>query len=197
MPEIKPRYEFRIWANSLAPLRDKLGTMAQPSQKSSDEIYFVSAATEKCNAKVRDKLMDIKVFVAEDRGLEQWKPILKAEFPLAAAIITDQVFPGLQLAAPQLSKRQYTYEAFLDEIMRTNPKIAVAAVSKTRYQFNIGVCAAEYSKIMINNIPRDTVAVESTDADAVLQLVNKLDINEPNVSYIREIRRIVGWSGRN
>jgi exopolyphosphatase/guanosine-5'-triphosphate,3'-diphosphate pyrophosphatase len=197
MPEIKPRYEFRIWADSLEVHREKLNAMARPSQKSSNETYFVSAATEKCNAKVRDKLMDIKVFVAEDRGLEQWKPILKAEFPLAAAVITDQVFPGLQLAAPQPSKPQYTYEEFLDEIMRTNPKIAVAAVSKTRDQFNIGVCAAEYSKIMINNIPRDTVAVESTDADAVLQLVDKLGINEPNVSYIREIRRIVGWSEGN
>jgi len=46
---------------------------------------------------------------------------------------------------------------------------------------------------MINAVPRDTVAVESTDPDAVLELVKKLGINEPNVSYIREIRRILGW----
>jgi len=65
-------------------------------------------------------------------------------------------------------------------------------VTKTRYQFNIGVCATEYSNITINKVPRDTVAVESTDPDAVLDLVKKLGINEPNVSYIREIRRMLG-----
>jgi exopolyphosphatase/guanosine-5'-triphosphate,3'-diphosphate pyrophosphatase len=197
MPEIKPRYEFRIWAESLAPLREKLSATAQASEKSSDETYFISAETERCNAKVRDKLMDIKVLVDEDRGLEQWKPILKAAFPLAAAAITEKVFSGLQLQPPPLSKPQYTFDEFLEEVMRPNPKVAVVAVSKTRYQFGIGVCAAEYSRILINSIPRDTVAVESTDADAVLQLVNKLGIHEPNVNYIREIRRILGWSRGN
>jgi hypothetical protein len=78
--------------------------------------------------------------------------------------------------------------------MRPNPKIAVANVSKNRSQFNIGVCAAEYSQITIIDTPRDTVAVESTDPDAVLQLVASLGIHQPNVSYMREIRRIVGWS---
>ena len=78
--------------------------------------------------------------------------------------------------------------------MRPQAKIAVVEVTKTRYQFNIGVCASEYSLITINGAPRDTVAVESTDADAVLKLVGDLGIHEQNVSYIREIRRILGWS---
>ena len=193
MPEIKPRYEFRIWADSLSAHREKLNSMAQPSQKSSQETYFISAETEKCNAKVRDKLMDIKVLVAEDRGLEQWKPILKAEFPLEPEVIRGQVFSSLQLPPPELSNVKYSYDEFVETVMRPNTKIGVVSVSKIRYQFNIGVCAAEYSNILINNMPRDTVAVESTDADAVLQLVNKLGIHEQNVSYIREIRRILGW----
>jgi len=37
------------------------------------------------------------------------------------------------------------------------------------------------------------VAVESTNPDAVLELVRELGINERNVSYIREIRRTLGW----
>ena len=83
---------------------------------------------------------------------------------------------------------------FFSEVVAKEPKIAVVDVTKTRYQFNIGVCATEYSNITINKTPRDTVAVESTDPDAVLELVKKLGINEPNVSYIREIRRILGWN---
>ena len=194
MAEIKPRYEFRIWAESLAPLREKLAAMAEPRETISEETYLISAVTDRCNAKIRAELMDIKILVAEDRGLEQWKPILKASFPLAAAAITEQVFASLELAPPSLQKTEYSFDEFIGEVVSAEPRIAVVDVGKTRYQFNIGVCAAEYSRITINQLPRDTVAVESTDPDAVIQLVRELGISEPNVSYIREIRRILGWA---
>ena len=194
MAEIKPRYEFRVWAESLAPLRSKLEALAQPRETKSAETYLISAVTERCNAKIRAELMDIKILVAEDRGLEQWKPILKAGFPLSKTAIAEQVFPSLEIAAPPLSKDEYTFDEFVEQVMRPQAKIAVVEVTKTRYQFNIGVCASEYSLITINGAPRDTVAVESTDVDAVLKLVGDLGIHEQNVSYIREIRRILGWS---
>ncbi len=193
MTEIKPRFEFRIWAESLVPLRAKLESMALASEKSSEETYLISNATERCNAKIRADLMDIKVLIAEERGLEQWNPTLKAGFPLNAETITGKVFPSLQLEAPPMARPEYAFDEFLNEVIRPNPKIAIVAVTKVRNQFSIGVCATEYSRITINQVPRDTVAVESTDADAVLALVAKLGIDEPNVSYIREIRRILGW----
>jgi exopolyphosphatase/guanosine-5'-triphosphate,3'-diphosphate pyrophosphatase len=193
MAEIKPRYEFRIWGDALAPLHEKLAAKAQPSSKSSNETYLISAATERCNAKIRADLMDIKVLIAEDRGLEQWNPTLKAEFPIGANVIAEQVFQSLQLRAPALAKSAYTYDEFLGEVIRPNPQVAIVEVNKTRFQFTIGICAAEYSNITINRVPRDTVAVESTDADAVLKLVAELGIHEANVSYIREIRRLLGW----
>ncbi|HEX8894506.1 MAG TPA: hypothetical protein VF783_14340 [Terriglobales bacterium] len=193
MAEIKPRYEFRIWSESLTPLQQKLEAKAEARETRSQETYLISAVTEKCNAKIRAELMDIKVLTAEDRGLEQWRPILKAGFPLSNSAIAEQILPSLQLTPPALTMDDYTMEEFFQEVVRKEPKIAVADVTKTRYQFNIGACAAEYSNITINKMPRDTVAVESTDPDAVLQLVRELGINEPNVSYIREIRRIIGW----
>jgi len=195
MAEIKPRYEFRVWAESLTPLRAKLEAFAQPRESRSAETYLISAVTERCNAKIRAELMDIKVLVAEDRGLEQWKPILKAGFPLSKIVIAEQVFPSLEIAVPPLAKGEYTFDQFLQQVMRPLTKVAVVEVTKTRYQFNIGLCASEHSLITINGVPRDTVAVESTDADAVLKLVGELGIHEQNVSYIREIRRILGWSG--
>jgi len=193
MAEIKPRYEFRIWAESLTPLQKKLEAMAQPRETKSEETYLISAVTEKCNAKIRAELMDIKVLIAEDRGLEQWKPIMKSGFPLGSMVIAEQVFPSLEVPVPKLAKAEYPMGEFFSDVVGKEPKIAVVDVTKTRYQFNIGACATEYSNIMINAVPRDTVAVESTDPDAVLELVKKLGINEPNVSYIREIRRILGW----
>jgi exopolyphosphatase/guanosine-5'-triphosphate,3'-diphosphate pyrophosphatase len=193
MAEIKPRYEFRIWSQSLTPLRAKLEAKAEARETKSQETYLISAATEKCNTKIRAELMDIKVLIDEDRGLEQWRPILKAGFPLSNSAVAEQIFPRLQLTPPALTRVEYTMDEFFREVVQKEPKIAVVEVAKTRYQFNIGVCATEYSNITINKMPRDTVAVESTDPDAVLQLVRELGINEPNVSYIREIRRMLRW----
>ena len=195
MSEIKPRYEFRVWADTLTPIRERLERLASPKETVSQETYLVSATTDKCNAKIRAALMDIKVLVAEDRGLEQWKPILKAGFPLESSVVATQVFPSLELPPPVLAKPEYTLDEFLGDVMRADSRITIVDVSKTRYQFNIGVCAAEYAQITLNGLPRDTVAVESVDPDAVLKLVGDLGISEANTSYIREINRALGLVG--
>src|SRR6516164_8518232 len=117
MTEIKPRYEFRIWSESLTTLRRKLEAKAEARETKSEETYLISAVTEKCNAKIRAELMDIKVLIAEDRGLEQWKPIMKSGFPLAASVIAEQVFPSLQVAATQLTKDEYTMQEFFGELI--------------------------------------------------------------------------------
>jgi hypothetical protein len=192
MAEIKPRYEFRIWAENLTPVREQLQALSEPRDMVSRETYLISSATDRCNVKIRAGLMDIKVLVAEDRGLEQWKPVLKEGFPLTRVAISDQVFPSLEIASPPLGKSEYSMEDFFEQVIRPEPKIAIVEVSKTRYQFGIGACSAEYATVTINGVPRDTVAVESVDPDAVLQLVQKLGIKETNVSYIREIKRVLG-----
>ncbi len=191
MAEIKPRYEFRIWAEKLTPIREQLQALAEPREMVSRETYLISSITDRCNAKIRAGLMDIKVLVVEDRGLEQWKPVLKEGFPLTRAAISDQVFPSLEIASPSLGKAEYSMEEFLEHVMRPEPKIVIVEVSKTRYQFGIDACSAEYAAVTINGVPRDTVAVESVDPDAVLELVQDLGINQTNVSYIREIKRVL------
>ena len=196
MEEIKPRYEFRVWADTLASLHEELGRLAESKVAESTETYLISKATDKCNAKIRAALMDIKVLVEENRGLEQWKPILKHGFPLETAVIAAQVFPSLGLPPPALPKPAYELDEFLDAMARTDARIAVVGVIKKRYRFNIGVCAAEYAQTLLNNVPRDTVAIESVDSDAVLRLVARLGISDPNTSYIREIKHVLGWLPR-
>ena len=190
--EIKPRYEFRIWADKLGAVREKLERLAQPKITESEETYIVSAATEKCNAKIRAALMDIKVLVGVSQGMEQWKPIMKAEFPLERSVISGQVFPSLEVASPGLTKPAYELKEFLEDVIRHHSNLKIAEVRKRRYQYKVGACAAEYAQITINGQPRDTAAVESVDADAVLQLVRDLGMGDTNTSYIREIRRVLG-----
>ena len=193
MDAVKPRYEFRLWADTLNSVYEKLGRLSQPKQTDSEETYLVSRSTDQCNAKIRAALMDIKVLVAEDRGLEQWKPVMKAGFPLERSVIAEQVFPALGLLPPPLPQSRYELDEFLATMQNTDG-VAVVRVRKTRYQFSMGPCAAEYAQITINAVPRDTVAVESVDPDAVVDLVRDLGITESNTSYIREIKRVLGWA---
>ena len=194
MQEITPRYEFRIWAETLTDLRDKLQQRAAPSHaENSPETYLISAATERCNAKIRNDLMDIKVLIGTHRGLEQWKPALKAGFPLDRSVIAAQVFPSLELTAPHLSRAQYAMDEFLSEVIGARPEVAVVAVSKQRVHFSVDECQAEFASATIDGRARDTVAVESADPDAVLQLIRALGIEgAANTSYIREIKQIIG-----
>ena len=156
MDNIKPRYEFRVWADTLVSVHERLGRMAQPKTAESEETYLISNATDECNAKIRARLMDIKVLVATYRGLQQWKPILKAEFPLESSVIATQVFPSLDLSPPPLPTTTYELEDFLDHVARTDTRLAIVSVRKKRYQFQIGACAAEYAQTRINDVARET-----------------------------------------
>ena len=194
MTDIKPRYEFRIWAESLSNLQDKLRRLAAPVRtEASKETYLISAATDRCNAKIRDDLMDIKILINTDRGLEQWKPVLKAGFPLERSVIDAQIFPGLELKAPHLSSVRYGMDEFLHAVIRKQPEIEIVPVSKTRLQFALDACQAEFASTIINILARDTGAVESADPDAVLELIRRLGIEgSPNTSYINQIKQILG-----
>ena len=196
MEEIKPRYEYRIWGESLAAIHEKLERLAPPKKTASQEIYLISAITDKCNAKIRAVLLDVKVLVKESEGLEQWEPILKEGFPLESSVIATQLFLSLGLSLPTLERSVYTLSEFLGEVVRREPQITLVEVSKTRYQFSVGACAAEYTQVTFNGLPRETVAVESVDPEAVFRLVRRLDIGGVNTSYVREMKRVLGLTAR-
>jgi hypothetical protein len=193
-----PRYEFRVWGDDLRHLREKLalfGAAEQPSR--SDENYLISIATDNCNAKIRSGVIDIKVLVNEYKTLEQWKPVLKASFPVESSNITGQVFPSLALSAPVPSKAKYEMDEFLDEVVRIDNRIALVNVAKARNRFKAMECMAEFADVLIEGVARHTVAVESMDPEAVLPLATHLGIaGGVNTSYVREIKRVLEISRR-
>ncbi len=194
MAEITPRYEFRVWGQALGHLRDRLAQRGAVSRtESSEETYLVSAHSDRCNAKIRNHLMDIKLLVGTYRELEQWQTVLKAEFPLTQSQVAVQLFPRLELAAPPLSRPQYAIDELLNEVVGTHPQIAVVKVCKHRVQFSVDGCQAEFASTMIGGVARETVAVESIEAQAVVQLIRALGIDgAPNISYVRAIKQVLG-----
>ena len=81
-PAVVPRWEWRTFADDLA-LDDPSNELTPSEVRESDEVYALSPAP--ASVKFRDDVVDVKVLEqVDDAGLEQWRPVLKAAFPLSA-----------------------------------------------------------------------------------------------------------------
>lgn len=111
MAEITPRWEWRAFGSRFGNAEAELAKLIPGGVQESDEIYLLSRAGD--NVKVRDELMDIKVLkVVNGDGLEQWTPVMKAGFPLAAAEV-KKVLESLSLIMPKMKRETYTLDAFI------------------------------------------------------------------------------------
>ncbi len=82
MTIIVPRWEWRTFGEGLGAAGDRLGALPPEHTEESDEVYLL-AGTDGDTVKIRAGLMDIKHLKATNAdGLQQWTPVMKAEFPL-------------------------------------------------------------------------------------------------------------------
>ncbi len=199
MAETQPRFEFRIWGCDLSAVRARAEAIAKPGPaRASAETYIVSRATDRCNAKIRDGLMDIKLLAREEAGLEQWRPEMKEGFPLESATIAKRVFPSLAIQAPQLRRPSYPLDLYLEEVIRPNPKLAIAEVSKRRLGFTIAGCIVEFAEVTINGAPFQTLEAESEDPVELRRALSMLGLGaEHNINYVRQIKSVMGIGPAN
>jgi hypothetical protein len=189
----EPRYEFRIWAPSLAEVRARLDRVSRHEPiEQTRETYIVSDTTSDTNAKIRAGLIDIKVLLGAESGLEQWHAYLKAEFPIDATLIGQKILPALCVDAPALSGRVFTAEEFIDAVVKPHQRLAAVELVKNRRHYPMGESAAEFVEIEILGRKLQSVAVESVSAQAVLDAVGKLGIGgQANISYVRQIKSML------
>lgn len=194
MAEIKPRFEFRTFAQNFGIVTEKMRKLSPLDKiRESSEIYIMSAGNSENNTKVRDNLMDIKVFVTKDRGLEQWNPRMKGSFPMKAEMIRGEVFPAFGVAAPDFKRAEYTLEQFIAEIIRPHKDLVPVSVFKRRYGFMVNNCITEYAELLINGAAIQTVAVESVSVEDILKAKEMLALGEhENINYLHAIKRIIG-----
>ena len=194
MAEIKPRYEFRAFAQDFGMAETRMRRLAKCEQiRESSEIYIVSAANSENNTKIRDGKMDIKVFVEKREGLEQWNPRMKGEFPMMTEVLRKEVFPAFGVAEPDFRREAYGLQECLDEIIFPHPHLTAVDVFKLRFAFTVNGCIAEIAQLLINGAAIRTVAVEHTEIAAILKAKEMLGLQEyENVNYLRAIKRIIG-----
>ena len=190
MPEITPRWEWRSFGCRFGEAESRLAALTPGGVQESDETYLLSGAGG--NVKIRDALMDIKVLrqVNAD-GLQQWIPVMKAEFPIPATE-TAKVFEALELPAPSLLRARYTLDEFIEAFAGPGGAIRAVKVHKRRTRYTFGGCMAELSDVDADGKPTRTIAVESEDAAGVIGAVRKLGLGGfTNTSYPRGLAALI------
>jgi exopolyphosphatase / guanosine-5'-triphosphate,3'-diphosphate pyrophosphatase len=194
MHAIVPRWEWRTW-EPFGDAGQRLEALATDPPQVSDEVYVLALASE-ASVKVRDGLMDVKRLEhVDDDGLEQWRPVTKAPFPLARADVVG-LLDALAVAAG-LERDEYTLDELLAEVLRPRADVRVVAVHKERARFTLGGCMAELSELRTDHGSARTLAIESEDADGVIAAVRELGLaSRHNVSVPRKLKALAGFAGR-
>lgn len=194
----KPRFEFRTFGQDFDDAAYLMSRLSVPVpekvwDRQSDEIYIMSRANNENNTKLRDGKMDIKAFVTEEQGLEQWNPLMKGEFPIAAEVLRDEVFPAFQVPLPDLSQATYTTEEFL-AMIAAHPDLQAVKVHKHRYGYMVNNTICEVAEVLINGARLVTVNSESTEIEDILKTMELTGLTGvENINYLQAIKRVIGW----
>jgi hypothetical protein len=192
---IVPRWELRAFAGRLGDAAARLEALAPDRVHESDDLYLLSLEGED-TVKVRDGLMDVKhLEEVDDRGLERWRPVMKAGFPLEAADVRV-VWTALSVAAPPLERPAYTLDQLLGEVVDP-ATVRPMSVHKRRRSYSVGGCAVELADVRAERTQTRTIAVESEDPARAMAVARDLGLEaRPNTSYPRGLRGLTGFGGR-
>jgi hypothetical protein len=194
MDESELRFEWRVWAPSLDPhsgLLRQHGIAA--GARRSTETYLVAPTRTDVNPKIRDGRLDIKVRRDVIAGFERWKPLCKLAFPVSAADLRQWLFGPIGFTAPTMGHRSYDLNEFLGAVVAPHPGLQAVGIVKYRHDFRLAGCIAEAATVTVADCMLETIAVESSDLDALDAARRLIGLEGwENVSYPTAIVRLLG-----
>jgi hypothetical protein len=194
---IKPRFEFRTFGrnfeNEIAKMKELSAQSTEgDSVRDSNEIYIVSKKNDIYNTKIRDNQFDIKFLVRTLNRFEQWKPILKAEFPISSSLVINEINPIFKIKFIEKSIEGFTREEFLKLIAR-QPELIVVEVTKKRFAFTVNQSICEWAFVAISGVDLYTISAESEDVDDLNATVKSIGLDQfENINYLQGIKRTTG-----
>ena len=193
----KPRFEFRSFGQSFADSAMRMARLSVPVpekfwRRESDEIYIMSRTNDQNNTKIRDGKMDIKTYVQTVEELEQWNPLLKAEFPVSRVQLEAEIIPAFMVEGISLEHGEYGIDAFM-EMISTHPDLLAVRVHKSRSGYQVNDTLCELADVLINGARVQSINIESTELDDILDTREVLGLNGvENINYLQVIKRVVG-----
>jgi exopolyphosphatase / guanosine-5'-triphosphate,3'-diphosphate pyrophosphatase len=192
--QIVPRWEWRTFRANFGPAEEKFRALAPERVQTSVENYILDAASD-ANVKFRDDLLDIKQLErVNPDGLEQWRPIFKAPFPLAAGAIA-RLRAALGLPDSAIPGDALSFDALVAALESVSPRIRSVRVNKMRTRYHIHGCVAELTDVVADGKPIRSAAIEDEDPAKVIAAVRAMRLDGyPNMSYPRGLKQLVGMS---
>ena len=192
---IVPRWEWRTFGETFGEAEERLAALEPTRVDESDELYVVSRGGE-ASIKVRGGVLDVKrLEQVSDDGLEQWRPVAKAEFPIAAAGVAS-LLSALGVESPALARDAFELDELV-EVVSQSSDLIVVPVHKRRAHYTFGGCAAELTEVRTDALTTRTIAVESEDPALVRAALRTLELeSQPNVSFPRGLMALVGFGAR-
>ena len=193
----KPRFEFRTFGQDFSEAAKLMAKLSVPvpekvQHRHSDEIYIVSRTNDINNTKVRDGKMDIKTFVQTLKGLEQWNPLMKTEFPISRDILKNDVYTAFQVEMPELDKSDFTFDEFI-VMINDNTNLQAVRVHKERFGYMVNNTICEVANVLINGAKVVTINSESTEVADVLKTISDVGlVRVENINYLQAIKRVIG-----
>jgi hypothetical protein len=191
-----PRWEWRTFGAGQPEIEAKLRPTTRIAPRRSGEIYLLSSATPH-SAKIRDGALEVKRLLKVDpSGLEQWTLAFKERFPLSAPRLRS-AFAALDLRPIATRRDVYDFEEFLWEVGSNDQPMRAIEVKKTRHQFMYRDCAAEFDRVHIGPVARESFCIESEDPSKVIAAVHAMGLDpHANINFPKGIERALALSTR-
>lgn len=200
--ESKPRFEFRSFGQDFSAVAVRMARFSMPVpeklwERHSDETYIMSRSNDINNTKIRDGKMDIKTYVQTVDGLEQWNPLIKAEFPVSPKTLEDDVFPAFKVTMPKLEQEHYSYEEFITMI-GAHAELHAVKVHKQRFAYSVNGTLCEVATVLINGARVSTINSESTEIEDIKKTLADLGVGDvENINYLQAIKRVIGMINKD
>ena len=192
---IVPRWEWRTFGETFGEAEERLAELEPTRTSESDELYVLSRGGD-ASIKVRDGVLDVKrLEQVSDDGLEQWRPVAKAEFPIAAADVAS-LLSALDVEIPALAREAHDLDELVGVVSQSDD-LLVVPVHKRRIHYAFGGCAAELTEMRTGVLTTRTIAVEDEDPALVRSTVEGLGLwSRPNTSVPRGLAQLLGLDWR-
>ena len=193
--KIAPRAEFRVFGHGIIDrVKERMWngkTVLYQARRMPAETYFLSAATDEANVKVRDGLLDIKTKVGETpEGYEIFQPRGKFQFPVGREDLAT-ILSHLKVDVP-LDQDSDSFEAFV-AMARRHPDLCPVTVEKMRFGFTVDGIICEYAQVWFNGALIESACAESENYAGMQQVVDGLGLAAlPNTNYLKAAKRVVG-----
>ena len=195
MGKIIPRWEFRSFQTDFGKAEELIQQHEVTRIRESFEVYILSQKSND-NTKVRDELMDIKtpLRISAQTKLEQWTVLMKAGFPIHINELA-LVYKAFGFQMPYCERDEYTYQQYIERLIKPNPDLRMVNVYKKRDGYLIDECIVEIAEVKFDEIQKKTIAVEHMDPELVQKTVMKLELSQfENINYIKEMKRTFGMN---